>query len=138
MSETKRCSRCGRVLPISEFYKNKRDGTYGWCKECRKEAIKKHRRKIQNIINGFKTPCVKCGETRKHIIQFHHIDPNTKCFSISSTRNFNLTDKFSEEIKKCICLCSNCHDEFHYFYGKNPENPVEALNAYLRGELPDE
>ena len=41
------------------------------------------------------------------------------------------------EIKKCVCLCSNCHDEFHYFYGDHPNDPVEALTKYLEGDLND-
>ena len=34
--KTKRCSKCGRILPLSEFYKDKRakDGLKSECKEC--------------------------------------------------------------------------------------------------------
>ena len=36
--KTKRCSRCGRILPLSEFYKDKRakDGLRSECKQCNK------------------------------------------------------------------------------------------------------
>lgn len=32
----KRCSKCKKVKPISEFYKNKKaiSGLYSWCKSC--------------------------------------------------------------------------------------------------------
>lgn len=38
----KTCSKCGKTLPISSFYKNKiyKDGHYGVCKECFKEYNK--------------------------------------------------------------------------------------------------
>lgn len=34
--QTKQCVHCGKVLPVSEFYKNKtaRDGLTSWCKNC--------------------------------------------------------------------------------------------------------
>ena len=37
-TETKRCSKCGRELPLSEFYSNKSkpDGHGCYCKECAK------------------------------------------------------------------------------------------------------
>ena len=36
--ETKKCSKCGRELPLSEFHKFKRsiDGHQAYCKQCRK------------------------------------------------------------------------------------------------------
>lgn len=38
--KTKRCPKCGRELPLSEFYvKNSAaDGLQPWCKECQKTA----------------------------------------------------------------------------------------------------
>ena len=40
--KTKRCSKCGRVLPLAYFNKNKmaKDGLQYWCKDCQK-ALKK-------------------------------------------------------------------------------------------------
>lgn len=34
--ETKKCTKCKKVLPISEFYKNRstKDGLSRWCKDC--------------------------------------------------------------------------------------------------------
>lgn len=38
--KTKRCPKCGRELPLSEFYvkKGAADGLQAWCKECQKTA----------------------------------------------------------------------------------------------------
>ena len=40
---TKKCSKCGRELPVSEFYKNNRtkDGYCYYCKSCHDESVKK-------------------------------------------------------------------------------------------------
>ena len=39
---TKKCSKCGRELPVSEYHKNKaqKDGLQTYCKECKKESNK--------------------------------------------------------------------------------------------------
>lgn len=44
---------------------------------------------------------------------FHHVDPKEKQFepNILVTRNFQ---RSLHEIKKCILLCANCHNETHF------------------------
>lgn len=39
MENTKKCSKCGNELPLSEFSKDKsrKDGLQPWCKECKKQ-----------------------------------------------------------------------------------------------------
>lgn len=43
--KTKVCVHCGRELPLSEFYTNKRskDGRQSWCKACCKEYAEHYR-----------------------------------------------------------------------------------------------
>lgn len=94
------------------------------------EARKKYRRDKTREIHKFKQSCVKCGEHKSYMIDLHHINPSEKEFEISqlpSASNSRLID----ELKKCICLCRNCHAEFHWIYGNNPESPVESLEEYL-------
>ena len=40
--KTKRCSKCGRELPLSEFYLMRvaADGLQDWCKRCQKERVR--------------------------------------------------------------------------------------------------
>lgn len=86
-----------------------------------------------NFINSFKTPCVKCGESRFYVIDFHHVDPNQKLFSISDGQKAHKSkEEVINEIKKCVCLCKNCHKEFHYFYGVKSEHLKEDLDKYLK------
>lgn len=45
--KTKKCSKCGRELPVTEFYvkSNAPDGLQSWCKECSKRANKQSRKR---------------------------------------------------------------------------------------------
>lgn len=80
-----------------------------------------------DYANSLKTPCIKCGEIRKYVIDFHHIDPSIKSFNINLCIKERSWSTFKEEIQKCVCLCRNCHQEFHYLYGNLPtkENLLE-------------
>ena len=122
------------------YYKNKDNPKY---KESLRRTKEKHgeewkakeREKRRRFNEKWKHPCIKCGETRLYLIQFHHIDPSTKAFCIGASATTKKEELLIEETKKCVCLCSNCHDEFHYFYGNNPLFPVEALEEYLGRKL---
>ena len=161
----KKCGRCGTFKPTSEFTKNKsrKDGLNVYCKSCISEIYPKYKkayyerhphvnndryhknreRELHNSKNyrasrlellwSLKTPCIKCGEERKCSIHFHHIEPGEKTISLSHGSVGK--KKIMSEVKKCVCLCANCHEEFHYIYGHQPEHPVEALQEYLEGEV---
>ena len=135
------CSKCKVEKDLSEFYKNKlsKDGLDYYCKDCRKKQtanIQKEKgysyaKENRAFIESMKVPCEKCGEDRLYLIQFHHIDPKKKKFAVC-TPGTRSKATIWEEIDKCVCLCSNCHDEFHYLYGKQPENPGDSLLEYLK------
>lgn len=64
-AKTKTCTKCGRELPISEFYAKagSKDGLQTICKECHNEATKKSREK-KEAKDGLKPPtklCKRCG-----------------------------------------------------------------------------
>lgn len=44
-TQVKKCSKCGRELPVSEFYANKanKDGYQSYCKECTAAANKQRK-----------------------------------------------------------------------------------------------
>lgn len=139
------------------------DGLQAYCRACSKARTKRHQkekpelyREISkrswaknrekrtatdrnrmhthfNFINSLKQPCVKCSDSRFYVIEFHHIDPTTKLFTISDgQKSHKSKEDVENEVKKCVCLCRNCHKEFHYFYGVKSEHPVEDLEKYLR------
>ena len=66
-----------------------------------------HERKNKGVekLGGL---CVKCGS--KDGLQFDHIDPQTKQFTIGKLTSINEVD-FWKEIEKCQLLCDKCHQE---------------------------
>lgn len=140
-----------------------KDGKQTYCKVCSYEQNKEYRKKHPDVIkainrrswakhreervNGdrlradnyrelldkLKTPCAKCGEDKIYLLTFHHIDPNTKEFTLGDGRSVHKSkEDVIREAKKCVCLCRNCHAEFHYFYRQVPLNPIADLNEYLK------
>lgn len=114
----KRCVVCGEIKDESEFFirhKNK-DGSVNLRSECKachsNEEMQRYYQK-QEFIDSKKSPCVKCGESRIRCLSFHHKNPNEKDFTIGQLRKSSL-DVIEKEINKCVCLCLNCHHEFHY------------------------
>lgn len=95
-----------------------------------KEDKKERYSECASLMQELKTPCVKCGENRKYVIDFHHIDPSTKKFNVGTAKTYSVKTLMNE-VKKCVCLCRNCHQEYHYFYGNKPEKPIETLEEYL-------
>ena len=53
---TKKCTKCGRVLPLTEYYKvygQKSDQLRGDCKECRKEYSAKYQKEHREQVNEY-------------------------------------------------------------------------------------
>ena len=145
------CSKCKRNLPDEDFYKSNqtKQGLSCWCRDCTRQQVnsrgkeanrinsRKMRRKLHDYVETLKTPCAKCGNDHPYVLDFHHIDPSTKKFDIGHW--YKTKDAINEEVKKCICLCRNCHQTFHYFYGSKPKDPSGDLNKFLdENWCPDE
>lgn len=112
------CSICGKTKDESEFSVRHRneDGSVNLrseCKSCHANGEMERYYIKQKFIDSKKIPCVKCGEKRIRCLSFHHINPSEKEFTIGKVRKSSLS-KIEQEINKCICLCLNCHHEFHY------------------------
>ena len=70
------------------------------------------KRKKQSI--DYKGGCCKiCGYNKSmSALEFHHIDPSKKDFTISKYVNKKF-DKIKDELDKCVLVCANCHREIH-------------------------
>ena len=98
-------------------------------KECTTEYSKKVRReRKKKIILMMGNMCHHCGAKNLPICCYHthHVDPETKVFSIMSKLNENRLFKNNweiilQEIKKCELLCIHCH-KIHHFGDERAED----------------
>lgn len=128
----KTCSKCKQEKPISEFaFKSRLKGTYqAECHLCRKQTAKdwynknkssvvkavqrRHKEKVKtfNVFKG-NLGCALCDETEPACLDFHHLDPHQKDLEVAALLARGSKLRLQEEIKKCVCVCANCHRKIH-------------------------
>lgn len=72
-----------------------------------------YRNKVKDKAVQYKGgKCCVCGYNKcNQALEFHHLNPEEKEFTISGgTRSFEF---MKEELNKCILVCRNCHSEIH-------------------------
>ena len=120
-----------KLCPIhgeTEFHFYEKSGSNGqWnCLKCESElaVLKKQKYKLKMIqYKGGK--CEICGYNKNiAALEFHHLNPEEKDFTISSTHHS--WEDTQKELDKCICLCANCHRELH-----NPQSTPENLQQLI-------
>lgn len=57
--------------------------------------------------------CSLCLEKEPCCLEFHHLDPSKKEYTIASVSRFTTFDNLLKEINKCVVLCANCHRKVH-------------------------
>ena len=78
-------------------------------KELEKSYYKRTKEKLIEYKGG---KCQVCGYNKcASALEFHHLDPSQKDFTISGgTKSF---ESLKPEVDKCILVCANCHREIH-------------------------
>jgi hypothetical protein len=82
-----------------------------YLKEKRQKEHKQYMILLHDLkING----CAICGYDKcDAVLQFHHVNPKDKLFSLHS-QGSRKKETIIKEVNKCILLCFNCHMELHY------------------------
>lgn len=83
----------------------------------RERVIAKNRQYYENrknraivVVNEKKEKgCSICGEKRFPCLQFHHVNPKEKKYTIGYAIERLGMEKLNKEISKCVILCANCH-----------------------------
>lgn len=106
--EIRFCKHHGEVV----FVKEKRG--YFRCTKCRSEAVSKRRRDLKLKAVEYKGgKCSKCGYSKcVAALEFHHTTED-KDYSLGDKGNTRSWDKVTQELDKCILVCTNCHREIH-------------------------
>ena len=101
------CPRHGRTRFVLE-----NRGSYR-CMQCRREDVSGWRRRAKRrLVEEAGGKCEICGYNRyMGALQFHHLDPSTKSFSLSMRGCTRSMTKLRAEAAKCQLLCANCHAE---------------------------
>lgn len=112
MAETKElvCSKHG----LTTFVYRKSDKRFR-CRKCTAEMVQRKRYILKQKCIDYKGgKCEKCGYNKcNEALEFHHLNPETKLFDISSNCYNHKWSDVEKELDKCIMLCANCHRELH-------------------------
>ena len=103
----RRCPQHGRTRFVLE-----NRGSYR-CMKCRRADVSAWRRRAkQRLVQEAGGKCKACGYDRYlGALQFHHLDPSTKSFSLSRRGCTRAFAELKAEAAKCVLLCANCHAE---------------------------
>jgi transposase len=114
----RRCPQHGRTRFVLE-----NRGSYR-CMKCRRADVSAWRRRAkQRLVEEAGGKCKACGYDRYlGALQFHHLDPSTKSFSLSRRGCTRAFAELKAEAAKCVLLCANCHAEV--------ENGVAEVGAH--------
>ena len=67
------------------------------------------------LIKKFGGKCKICGHDKLCSLDFHHRNPEEKCFEINAQSCIRYSlDKLIKEAEKCDLVCANCHRAIHY------------------------
>ncbi len=130
---TKRCPKCQRDLPWSDFGVRTNGKPQHSCRAChrtyQREYYERHKAyyvKLQDkrvarnreVIRQAKAvPCADCGQRHPHyVMDFDHRPGEKKCFnlSIAAGQTRLSLEKILREIGKCDVVRANCHRERTY------------------------
>lgn len=79
---------------------------------CSPECTILYNAQIRALVKTPKEKCVICGYSFEPCLEWHHVNPSQKCFSICEGWAHTPVE-IKEELEKCIVLCLNCHYEIH-------------------------
>lgn len=119
------CVSCGKIY----IYSRKRRDTRELCSSC-KSNNSRFVRKIKAVeYKGGK--CSKCGYDKcLGALQFHHVNPSEKEFSIGGAHCVSW-ERVLKELDKCILVCANCHVEMEEVKYKDWKRCREELNKTI-------
>lgn len=102
------CKCCQRKYKLDYYYKNKQKS---------KDKVMERKAELIKWLHNLKTnlKCEECSESHVATLQFHHVDPDKKTFTICQLIHDGYSkERILEEMQKCQVLCANCHSKKHY------------------------
>lgn len=131
----KKCTVCKDEKNLDQFnWKNRSKGIKkNYCRDCdkliKKNYYKRNKAKVisnrdvsrRSRMKKFQEwkgtlRCSICPETDSCSLDFHHLDPTKKEYSVGVAAASLSWKKLMVEVNKCVVVCKNCHSKIH-FYG---------------------
>ena len=96
------------------------------CLACRSDAVSRRRRRVKaQLVAEAGGCCVLCGYAGSPgALQFHHLDPDSKSFSLGAAGLARSLAKSRAEAAKCVLLCARCHAEVELGVKRLPCPPM--------------
>ena len=126
MHSSKACFKCGKTLPLTEFYKHPAmgDGHLGKCKECTKKDVAEHREKNIDKIREYDKKRAKL--------------PERKALSLKINREWRKEDKRRNKchnaLRRAILKgtitripCEVCGDEKSHAHHEDYDKPLYVM-----------
>lgn len=110
------CPRCQKQVPTNDFYSRRgKPNSSVYCKKCHNLQTTERQKKLKKFCVEYKGgKCERCGYSKCiGALEFHHINPAQKDFSISHVKSYAFSQTIKDELNKCNLLCANCHREEH-------------------------
>lgn len=132
MTETKYCPRCKQVLPIGEFYVDRKraDGVTGHCRECHNALTRDYdQRRRSELLTSIGGECATCGFDDLRILQIDHVYGGGRQDSQRVTKE--LIARILANLENYQILCPNHNvikrivNEEHVGVRKRKANPPE-------------
>ena len=105
------CPHCNQIKPRSQFNQKHAD-----CRDCQSVASIRRRTKVKIFLRRVRAmvACICCGLADARLIDFHHINAESKHFGLSvAARNRAGIATLKTELRKCIPVCCACHRLIH-------------------------
>ena len=105
------CRVCGRVYV---YDRAKGHGRTRCNSCCSGRATRAQRTELKHRMVAYKGGrCSLCSyDVCIEAMCFHHVDPDSKAFSIAGSHNRSWP-RLREELDRCVLLCKNCHAQLH-------------------------
>lgn len=86
----------------------------------------------ERIIAAMGGKCCVCGYNRcSAALALHHLDPTQKDIGLGAIRaNPKNWNDIVVELRKCVLICHNCHNEVHYHMAVVPDDAPKFDERY--------
>lgn len=109
----KRCPKCSRTLPPSEFGPDPkaRDGLTGWCLPCHRVVVNAgYRKQRQRAVASLGGRCVRCAyDVDDRALQLDHINSDGATVRATCSPNTILRSVLNDDGTCYQLLCANCN-----------------------------